>query len=268
MKKLIALDVDGTLVNSNHVITEKTKNTLLKCQKEGHILVIASGRDVEGVKDLAEDLEFDTYNGLLSNYNGCRVTDFATGQVLFNHTFKIDQSNEIISFVKNLDVEIFTFKDGKVYSDDKNNKSLIDTTKRLKIGYLIDKNMRNGIDFLANNMIIGGSKEKIDQVYPIVQKEFESKYTVVRTTANYVEFMPKGFSKGSSLLEIAKYYKIDKKNIIAFGDEENDYSMFDIGAFSVAMGNASEKIKEKADFVTKSNDEDGIAYYLENYLLK
>lgn len=267
MKKIIAVDVDGTLVNSKHEITEKTKNTFIKCQEKGHIVVIASGRDVEGVRNLAKSLKFDLFNGVLSNYNGCRVTNFKTGEILFNHTLEVNEANEIIQFIRDLNVEIFTFKDGKVYSDDEKNKSLIDTTNRLKIGYEIDENMRNGINFITNNIIMGQDKKIIDKLYPIVQKEFKDKFTIVRTSPNYIEIMPKGYSKGSSLLEIANYYKMSQKNIICFGDEENDYSMFDISGISVAMGNASEKIKEKADYITKTNNEDGISYFLEKYIL-
>ena len=79
--------------------------------------------------------------------------------------------------------------------------------------------------------------------------------------------MPKGLSKGASLLEIAKYYGIDQADIIAFGDELNDETMIEVAGTGVAMGNAVEKIKEIADYITLSNDEDGIADYLEKFVL-
>lgn len=80
--------------------------------------------------------------------------------------------------------------------------------------------------------------------------------------------MPKGLSKGNSLLEIAKYYNIDQKDIIAFGDELNDETMIEVAGTGVAMGNVVEKIKEIADYITLSNDEDGIADYLEKFILE
>lgn len=79
--------------------------------------------------------------------------------------------------------------------------------------------------------------------------------------------MPKGLSKGKSLLEIAEIFNIDQKDIIAFGDEMNDETMIKAAGVGVAMGNAVEKIKEIADYVTLTNDEDGIAYYLDRFVL-
>ena len=90
----------------------------------------------------------------------------------------------------------------------------------------------------------------------------------VRSQRFYYEIMPKGLSKGNSLLEIAKYYNIDQKDIIAFGDELNDETMIEVAGTGVAMGNAVEKIKEIADYITLSNDEDGIADYLEKFILE
>lgn len=79
--------------------------------------------------------------------------------------------------------------------------------------------------------------------------------------------MPKGVSKGKSLYEIADIYSIPYENIIAFGDEMNDKSMIEMAGIGVAMGNAVEGIKEISDFITLTNEEDGIAYYLEKFVL-
>ena len=79
--------------------------------------------------------------------------------------------------------------------------------------------------------------------------------------------MPQNLSKGKSLLEIAEYYNIDQKDIIAFGDAQNDISMFEIAGTPVAMGNADEIIKEMSSYVTLSNDENGIADYLKKFVL-
>lgn len=268
MTKIIALDIDGTLINSNFEITDNTKNALLKAQDQGHILVIASGRDVAGVREYADILNFDKKGGLLSNYNGCRVTNYKTGHILFDHRLSVDDLNELIFFLRDYDLEIFTFKDNKVYTDSEDSWSLKDTQKRLKIGSIIDKYMKKGVDFETNSLSIGQRKDKIDKIYPVVKNKFEDKFTVVRTAPTYIEIMPKGISKGSSLVEIADYYKLSHDDIICFGDEENDHSMFEVAGTGVAMANASDRIKKLSDYVTKSNDEDGIGFYLENFVLK
>ena len=78
--------------------------------------------------------------------------------------------------------------------------------------------------------------------------------------------MPKGIGKGESLVEIAKYFDMEMKDVIAFGDEENDQTMIEMAGIGVVMENGANFMKEKADFITKSNDNDGIAYYLEKFV--
>lgn len=84
----------------------------------------------------------------------------------------------------------------------------------------------------------------------------------------FLDLMPKGINKGKSILEIADYYKIDHKDTYAFGDETNDIEMIKMAGVGVAMGNASEYVKKIADFVTKSNDEDGIAHFVNEFIIK
>ena len=98
-------------------------------------------------------------------------------------------------------------------------------------------------------------------------KKFGDVTEQVKSSRFYYEVMPKGLSKGASIIEACKIFGIDIKDTIVFGDEMNDISMFEVAGTGVAMGNAVESIKNIADYVTKSNNEDGIAYYLENFVL-
>ena len=88
--KVIIMDVDGTLTNSKKVVTEKTKNALIKAQEEGAILVLASGRPTSGLLDLAKELKMNEHNGLLVAFNGSKVIDCETNEVLFNETMSIE----------------------------------------------------------------------------------------------------------------------------------------------------------------------------------
>ncbi|MDD7044057.1 MAG: HAD hydrolase family protein, partial [Peptoniphilaceae bacterium] len=104
--KLIGLDVDGTLINTKKEITKRTKDSLIKAMNQGHKVAIVSGRPTAGVIDLAKDLEFETYGGLLSNFNGGMISDYKTKKILVSHTLDRDLALEIIDFTKDLDIEI------------------------------------------------------------------------------------------------------------------------------------------------------------------
>ena len=104
MAKIIALDIDGTLLNSKGEITPRTQKALERALKEGHIVVIVSGRSPKGVMKYAEILKLDEYDGLLSNYNGARITNYGTNEILINHTLDLNDMRELLEFSEDLDI--------------------------------------------------------------------------------------------------------------------------------------------------------------------
>lgn len=268
MRKIIAVDIDGTLLNSKNQISEKTKNALLKAQDMGHILVIASGRSPKGVKEFADILKLDKNNGLLSNFNGGKITNYQTKEVIISHTLDIDFAKEVLSFTDTLPIDYFIYKDGIIITNNKNTFELEKTCQRVKTTYQIIEDLTESLDFAPNKILFTGPPDKIDKWCEPLKEKFGEKTNQVKSLSNLYELMPKEVDKGSSLEEIADYYGMDIKNVIAFGDEENDRTMIEKAGVGVVMANGSSSMKKIADYITKSNDEDGIAYYLENFLFK
>lgn len=266
MRKIIALDIDGTLLNSNNEITDKTRKALLKAQDMGHILVIASGRDPKGVHKFADLLNFKEHNGLLSNFNGGRITNYETGEVIINHNLDQDLALEILQFSESLDINYMIYRDEEILSNSGDTYKLKETASRAFTTYKVVEDLSYSLDFAPNKILFSMNPRFIDKDANLIRDRFIDRTDQVKSTPFYYEVMPKGVSKGGSLVEIAKYYGLDIKDTIAFGDEENDLSMIEAAGIGVVMGNGTDFMKSKADFITKSNDEDGIAYYLENYL--
>lgn len=266
MRKIIALDIDGTLLNSNNEITEKTKSSLLKAQDLGHILVIASGRDPRGVMKFADILNFKKHDGLLSNFNGGKITNYRTGEVIINHTLDYNLAMEILQFSEDLDINYFIYGEDEILTNSKDTYFLEETASRAFTSYRVVEDLSYSLDFAPHKILFSMNPKYIGKDAKLIREKFIDRTDQVMSTPFYYEVMPKGISKGKSLLEIAKYYGFDIKDTIAFGDEENDLSMIEMAGVGVVMANSSDFMKDKADFVTKSNDEDGIAYYLENYL--
>lgn len=268
MRKLIAVDVDGTLINSDMKISEKTRKTLIEAQKQGHKVVISSGRSPRGVMDFALELEMDKYESYIANYNGAVVTDVMTNEKPIDHRFEIEFLREILQFIDTIDIDYMIYFEDKVYTSDSNTYRLKEVKeKNFDIEIIVDPELSKNIDFMPNNILLSQEESRIKEPADELIEKYGDRTSMMYSAPYFFEIMPKDVSKGHSLLEIADYLEIDHKDVIAFGDEGNDMKMIEMAGVGVAMGNAIPELKEIADYVTLTNDEDGIADYLEKYVL-
>ncbi|WP_311481306.1 Cof-type HAD-IIB family hydrolase [uncultured Anaerococcus sp.] len=267
MRKLIALDVDGTLVNSEGVITERTRKALIAATKAGHEVMIVSGRPTFGLRDQARALGFDKFGGVLSSYNGGQLYDFKEGKILANHPMDYDLAMEILDLSKSLNLEIMVPHGEVIITDRADNFYSNRESGMLNMEVKEIADIRDSLDFAPNKILFAQDPDKLDEPCAKLREKFGDRTEQVKSARFYYEVMPKGLSKGNSILEACKIFGIAREDIIVFGDEMNDVSMFEVAGTGVAMGNAVESIKKLADFVTKTNNEDGIAYYLENFVL-
>lgn len=267
MKKLIAVDVDGTLVNSEGVITPKTRDALIAAIKAGHEVMIVSGRPTYGLRKQAEELLFDGLGGILSSFNGGQLYDFKNKKVLANHPMDHELAMEILNFSKDLNLEVMVPHGEYIYTDDADNFYSNRESGMLDMEVVVIKDIRDRLDFVPNKLLFAQDPEKIDPESAKIIDKFGDRTVEVKSARFFHEVMPLGLSKGNSILEACKIFGIAREDVVVFGDEMNDVSMFEVAGTGVAMANAVDSIINMADFVTKSNNEDGIAHYLENFLL-
>lgn len=274
--KAIILDVDGTLTNSKKVITEKTKNALIKAQEKGIILILASGRPTSGLVDFAKELKMYENNGLLVSFNGSKVVDCQSEEVLFNETMTVEQGKEVLEHMKKFKVKPMIDKNEYMFVNDvydcyinHNNESIniIQYESRGGKFKLCEKeDLSSFVDYPLNKILTAGNPDYLKENYIEMMKPFKDTLSCMFTAPFYFEFTAKGIDKAKALdsVLVPKGYK--KEEIIAFGDGHNDISMVNYAGFGVAMGNAVEELKNIADEITLSNDEDGIAHTLYKYL--
>lgn len=268
MSKLIAVDVDGTLINSKHEITEKTKNALIEAQRQGHKVVISSGRSPRGVLEYAKELEMDKYESYISNYNGAVVTDMKTMEKPVDHKLSIEETRKILQFSENLNIGYFIYYNDKVYVNSMDTYKLEDVTmKNEDMEVVLIEDLSYSIDFEPNNILFAQDPLKIKEPADAITEKFGNDYSTVYSEPYYFELMPKDVTKGAALIEIASYLGIKHEDIYAFGDSYNDLSMIKLAGNGVAMANAVDALKEAADFVTLSNEEDGIGVFVEEHIL-
>lgn len=274
--KAIVLDIDGTLLNTGKIISEKTKQALIAAQEEGIKVILASGRPTTGMLELAEQLEMTKYEGFLVSYNGARVTDCLTKEVLFNQAMSIETGQAILEHLKNFDVIPMIDKEDYLYVNDVYSGMLDLPDGAFNI---IEYEARGGnfklseIDDLAafatfpiNKILIAAQPEYLQKIAPALHAPFDEIVTAAFSAPFYFEFTDKGIDKAKALNTVFPEMGIHSENIIAFGDGHNDRSIIEYAGIGIAMGNAVDALKEIADDVTLSCDEDGIAAGLEKYL--
>ncbi|WP_326513795.1 Cof-type HAD-IIB family hydrolase [Clostridium intestinale] len=273
--KVIIMDVDGTLTNSEKKITEKTKKTLIRAQEEGVILVLASGRPTSGLMDYAKELKMDKHHGLLVSFNGAKVIECQTNKLLFNETMSVKEGQAVLEHMKKFDVKPMIDKDDYLFVNDVYDCYVQYKDKPFNV---IQYESRGGkfklcekddlaafADYPLNKILTAGDPEYLKENYEEMMDPFKDTLSCMFTGAFYFEFTAKGIDKAKALDTVLIPMGYKKEEMMAFGDGHNDASMIKYAGIGIAMANAVEDLKQVADEVTLSNEEDGIAYALSKY---
>ena len=277
MMKAILLDIDGTLVNSKQQITDKTKKALLKAQEDGIRVILASGRPINGMMHLAKELEMEKHHGLCVCFNGARVVDCQTKEVLFNQTMSLDLCKEILNHLKKFDgVWPLIVKDEYAYVNNVYNCMVHVKGKEINIinheahdnNFILceKRDLAEFVEEPLNKIMAIAEPEILEKCHEEISAPFKGKVNAMFTAPFYYEITNLGIDKVKAMKQVFDDLGITFDDCIAFGDAQNDQSMVEHSKVGVAMGNACDSLKAVADYVTDSNEEDGIANALEKFL--
>lgn len=264
--KLIAMDLDGTLNNDQKVITEKTKAALMEAQKKGIRLALASARPSPGLFKERDILSLRDYNGILMSYNGGRIVDAATGNVLFETSMDLGETKEVLRKLESLPVTPILDDGAQFYVTDKDGFKV---DYECKNNHMVCSEVGNLADFLTFapiKILMSVRPEELKAVQQQIADFLPESLTVVQTAPFYLEVIPRSINKGQGIRDICGVLGINAQEVISFGDAENDIPMLRAAGMGVAMGNSTEAVKAAADMVTLTNNEDGIAAALEKLL--
>ena len=263
MYKIIFIDIDGTLRNDKKEITEKTKETIRKTIEKGIYVLICSGRPTKYVEEVSKET-------LASNYvigcNGGEIYDYKEKKTIHLNALEKEEVIALWHIAETYDVQLIMISDGKrmvrKQTDDETDILLEESIEsfvtdnpitQCVFTSLILENIRKikeEINDIKNIEIVNLSKCLLNSEFP-KEKPF------------FLDITCKGTSKGNAIKKLCEYLKIDLKDSMAIGDSYNDVTMFEVVGHSVAMGNAPEDIKKIVDEVTDTNNEDGVAKFLE-----
>ena len=264
--KLIAMDLDGTLNNDQKIITEKTKAALMEAQKKGIRLALASARPSPGLFKERDILRLQDFQGILMSYNGGRIVDAATGSVMFETSMDLQQTKQVLRKLEELPVTPILDDGVQFYVTDKNGFKVDYECKNNNMICQEVGNLAEFLTFAPIKILMSVDPAQLKEVQQQIAAFLPDSLTVVQTAAFYLEVIPKVINKGQGIRDICKVLGISAEQVISFGDAENDIPMLVAAGMGVAMGNAAEAVKQAADMVTLSNNEDGIAAALEKLI--
>ncbi|MBC1466705.1 HAD family phosphatase [Listeria welshimeri] len=272
----IILDIDGTLLNDDKKISPETKKALITAQQNGVKLILASGRPTTGMHLYAEQLEMEKYHGLLVSYNGAKVVDCQTKEELFNQTLTIAEGKAVLEHMKQFEVKVMIDKDDYMYVNNVYDCYIPYKGEEINI---IQYESRGGnfklcekedlaafLDYRINKILTAGDPDYMQKNYQAMMAPFKNTLNCVFTADFYFEFTAKNIDKAKALDTVLTPMGIHAENIIAFGDGHNDITMVKYAGTGIAMDNAVPELKAVANSITLSNNKDGIAHVLNNFI--
>lgn len=261
--KAIALDLDGTLVGSNHHVSDINKFAVKKAAKYGMNIILASGRPFAGIRNIAKEIELAKFSGFVVGANGACVVDMKTGDKVGYQNIPKNLYLELFEFIHSLDgITLLTYDDESMLIEE-NHPNAHAIAKELLIPMHLVDNLFHYLEQPVNKFILTGEATNLAEAIRLLKEKFKGRLECVYGGGLFIEIMPLGVSKAEGLKLLMYRLNLTAKNLMCIGDSANDLQMFDYAGFSVAMDNACDEIKKRASMITDSCEKNGVASAIE-----
>lgn len=272
--KLVCIDMDGTLLNSKHKVSSASKEALIKAHNKGVKIVISTGR-------MYSDAEF--FSNLIGvkapviALNGAFIKGKDESEVIYKNVLEENLFAKLLNIFVEYKVYPTFYTPERAYCGSLFIKLFIEFIKlkgimsgTSKIKYIKTRKQWNKVFKIEKNNIVKcevmhKNQERLKKVRTEIQKI--SGIEIVSSSKHNIEITSKGVTKGMAVETLAAYYGMCKDEIIAIGDSENDISMIEFAGMGIAMGNAIERVKRKSNFITETNDNEGVAKAINKFIL-
>lgn len=265
--KIIATDLDGTLLNSDLKLSKRNREALKRLKSQGVRIVLCTGRPFDGMKHLIGELGLSGDDYCIS-YNGSLVQSCDGKEVLHEASISADDFREIAAYFAGFGLGIHAMTRDKIYTYDKSIHSL--TVRESYLGNLPITVLEAGdvvTEKIIKVMAVGNPEalEKAEQGFP---QAISASFSLNKSEAFYLEIMQDGDNKARALKILLDKLNLSSEQLVAFGNNLNDLEMLNFAQVGVAVGNAVTELKEVSDVVTETNDHDGVAQFLEQYYVR
>ncbi|AYW47922.1 Cof-type HAD-IIB family hydrolase [Tetragenococcus osmophilus] len=268
MIKLIAIDLDGTLLDDEKKISLRNKKALQAARAQGTKVVICTGRPLAGIRPYLEELEMQSAGDYSITFNGGLVQKNDTGEIVEKAALKQEDVLDLVDLAQNLNLPLDVLSDEVVLSlpTSAQHLSLYPQLNPL-LTFQAATVEEMTPERLYNKAVVGYHQDYLDQQIAKIPASYKERYEVIKSRGNLLEFMPKGITKAFGIAALAQDLAFSQEEVMGIGDEENDLPMIEYAGFGVAMDNAVALVKQKANIITGTNEEDGVAQVVENYVL-
>lgn len=262
--RMICLDIDGTLLNTEHQITDTTRKAIADAITKGALVVLVSARMPQGMEPIRKELALQD---ILVCYSGALIME--NGMVIYNAALPIDEARDTVKTARSLQVHASLYKQEhwiveKVDAWSEQETAIIGLQPEVKRFSSAVRSWREeGVG--PNKLLFMADADKITELKETLDLKPHRGLECYRSKPTYLEAVPSEGSKRRAIAFLCERYGIPREETLAIGDNENDLDMIEYAGIGVAMGNAAESVKKAADFVTNTNDEDGAAFAIRKF---
>lgn len=265
--QLLAVDIDGTLIRSDQTISPRTRTALIRAQEQGTQVVITTGRPTFGAAPFADELRLADFGSHVISFNGSKIYNWATKECIHSVLLDKDIKPYVCDCTRRNGFQVIAYIGENVVAEDPNNEYVKFSSARNKMPIRQVHNFLTDTDNAQPKFLIVGNPEPLHTLELEMAEHLKGKAEVYRSEPFFLEIVPHGIDKATGLSVLCSKLGISKDAIIAFGDGFNDVSMIEYAGLGVAMGNAQQVVKDHADYIALSNEEDGIAETVEKFVL-
>ena len=266
--RAIALDLDGTLTNHDKVVTQKTREALLQAEAEGVVIILASGRPTYGIEPVAECLELDKRGGYILSYNGGNIVNAKTGEKLFAQFLPDEVIPILYRYAKKKNHALLGYAGNEIITEMPDDPYVKEESRINKMNIRKVENLFEALEPHPTKLLMTGDPADMLKAENELSEILGDRMDIFRSAPFFLELVPKGIDKAKSLLRLLSKINLTPADMIAFGDGYNDLSMLKLAGMGVAMQNAAPEVRAEADYITLSNEEDGVAAALEHFSKK
>ena len=260
--RLIAADLDGTILNNEGLLSDYTRKTVKEYQRLGGMFTIATGRMDESARRFADELEVQIP---VVTYNGGKVVELESGRTLSEAFLDNDAAIKTYNALREINKDMVVYFNGLPFAAEINDV-ILKYKKRIKFDINLICDVEEVITPYTKKILVIDPKREFDLMESITAEIFGDRVNCVISDKEYFEILPTGVSKGGGLKTIADSLNIPLSEVMAIGDHINDISMIKAAGLGVAVQNAEPQVIAAADYVTLSNEEDGVAYMIKKVI--
>lgn len=262
MYKLVAIDLDETLLSPKKEISQQNIDAIKRAQQAGAKVIIATGRPYFTAKKYLEQLDYDD---LAIMYGGSLIIKYPSEEIIESHPLSDEQIKKTIDFAKRNHMFIQTYDKDRILYEKREDIFDYYAKGNAVEGYEADI-YNHDYEMCLKTLIIEEA-DKAEAVLEKARKEFDGELAVTKSSLRYIEFNVLGISKAKALAKVAQYYGVKQEEVIAIGDNSNDESMIEYAGLGVSMGNGTEGLKKIANYICPTNAESGVAHVIRKFIL-